>query len=188
MTLSPEDIEHIDRAFMRDQERDRMNERTQHIWPIFLSLSTAFGFFGLQTGDGAYLVGLYPILVSCLAEHVHDSELTLKKGRKFLYKQEVDAGCAGGAEQFYRDYHEEKDPKAGNKKALRKAFVITSILATALFFKHLMQDHAPLPVVLIAIGIELWSTWQSFSKLTYWKPVYNWYQQRYKTFLKGQRA
>jgi hypothetical protein len=173
MTLSSNDIEHIDRAFMRDLERDRMNERTQHIWPIFLSLSTVFGFIGLQNGEGAYLVGLFAILVSCLAQHVHDSELTLKKGRKYLYQQEQAAGCTGGAEQFFRDYHEEGAPMAGNKKALRRAFVVTSLLASFLFISHLWQDHVSLPFILIAAGIELFACWQSFSWLTYWKPLKN---------------
>ena len=181
--LQAQDIERIDREFMRNQERDRMNERTQQIWPIFLSLSTAFGFIGLQNGQSAYLIGLFPVLVSCLAQHIHDSEATLKKNRKYLYQQEKDAGCTGGGEHFYR--HLASPSKGGSKKALRKAFVISSLLATYLFIRLLEQNNVPLPYVLVALCMELIVTCQSFCWLTYWKPVIAWYQCQTKKLRHG---
>ncbi|SRR5579884_37377 len=183
MPLSSEDIERIDREFIRNQELARMNERTQQIWPIFLSMSTVFGFIGLQNGEGAYLVGLFPVLVSCLAQHVNDSELTLKKNRKYLYQQELDAGSHGGAERYFQEHHD-SSTKGGNKKALRRAFVFSSLLAAYLFILHLWQDHVSFPFILIAICIELVVIWQSFYWLTYWKPLLIWYRQKIEKFFK----
>jgi hypothetical protein len=34
--ITPPEIERIDREFMRNQEQNRIIERTAHIWPIFL--------------------------------------------------------------------------------------------------------------------------------------------------------
>jgi hypothetical protein len=167
--LQPQDIEKIDREFTRNLERDRMNERTSAIWPIFLSLSTVFGVIGLQSGEGAYLVGLFPILVSCLAQHINDSEGTLRKNRKFLHKQEQEAGCTSGAEQFFQSL--ENKSSGGNKRSLRKAFVVTSLLATYLFVSHLQRDHAPHLFITAVVGIELFVIGQTFVWLTYWKPI-----------------
>jgi hypothetical protein len=181
MTLSPETIEHIDREFIRDQERDRMNERTQQIWPIFLSMSTVFGFIGLQNGEGAYLIGIFPVLVNCLAQHVHDSEQTLKKGRKYLYKQEQDAGCTTGAESYFRN--ETSKGSGGNKKALRRAFFATSALATFLFVRRLSQNQVPLPMVVTTLCIEILATLQTVYWLTYWKPIIIWWKRLTRNLL-----
>lgn len=174
--MTPGDIEQIDRQFMRNQELARIGERTQQIWPIFLTMAGGFGFAGLQSNEGGYIIVLFPILVGCLAQHVNDSELTLKKNRKFLYQQEEDAGCTGGSEHYFQEHAEGDGPKGGNKKALRRGFVLSSLLAIYLLLMHMQRDHVPFLFILLIGCAELFFTWQTFSWLTYWKPILIWLQ------------
>src|SRR5579884_3431684 len=119
MTLSVEDIARIDREFLRGQERDRISERTGAIWPIFLSLTSGFGFIALQGNNNvAYLAALYPVLINCLALHIRNGEETLKHLRKYLYQQEQALHYEDGYEHFARN--SPRRSHGGYKKALRE--------------------------------------------------------------------
>jgi hypothetical protein len=147
-------------------------------------MSTVFGILGLQNGEVANVVGLFPVLISCLAQHLQDSQLAVDADRKYLLKQEEEANCTTGGEYFFQELRQsrigEKKPKTsfgGNKRALRRAFVVTSLAATYLIVTHLQANHAPQWFIWAIACVELFVTGQTVYWLTYWKPIVRWWQQ-----------
>lgn len=190
MPLPSEDIERIKYADthedVHDYERDRINERLT-IWSLFLTMTTIFGYIGAQSNDQALIVGLFPLLVSCLAQHIDASEITLKEKRDELYHQEEAVGITASGQHYYQEKKTsapEKHKKlasGGNKKALRKAFFTTSLLATYLFETHLQHNHVNSILLIGIIGIELFFTLQTAYWLTYRKPIYRWWKKKLNT-------
>jgi hypothetical protein len=172
-----EEIATIDRQAKRSGEQARINERAGQIWPLFMTMCGAFGFFGLQNGMAAYLVGAFPFLVSCLAEHINDSQKALTQDRKFLYWQEKEAGCTTGAERYYDLFAEKLT--GGNKRAIKRAFVFTSFIATGLLVWHMSLDYLPLISVIAALSFNLFFIGQTIYWLTYWKPYIKWFQNHF---------
>lgn len=177
MALS-EEIERIDREHARMYERDRVNERVQ-IWALFLTLTTVFGFIGSQNGEEAIIVGAFPFLVSCLARFVHDHQLGTDMNREYLFQQEEDAQCSSGAEHFFRNFRKKLRGKAfgGNKKALKEAFVVTSLAATYLMMTQLQQNHDAQWIIWVVGCFECISIARIVYWLTYWKPLIAWYKK-----------
>jgi hypothetical protein len=152
MSLKPIDIDLTDRQALREEERARIGERIQ-VWTILLSMASIFGALALQSGAIAYLVGLYPLLVLCMSLHVNNSEQTLKMIRKYLYRQEQDAGHKA-YEHFSRDPANARKSHGGYKTALRLAFSSTQFLAAASFVIRLQQSD-PLTILRGVVDIEL---------------------------------
>jgi 4-hydroxybenzoate polyprenyltransferase len=150
--LTAQDIARETQAFLRSQERDRMNERGQ-LWTIFISLASGFGFIATQGGAMAYLLLLFPVLIAFLAMHIRNSEDTLKQIRKYLYRQEQAVGYQG-YEHFVRAPENTRTSHGGYKKALRGAFCTTGTLALGGVVLHMVLSHVVLLIIVPVFFIE----------------------------------
>lgn len=176
MPLSLDEIARIDRENAHSYERDRITERIP-IWGLFYSLSTVYGLIGVQNinAQGQYLLAMYPLLVSCLAQHVYDTQISLQNGHGFLEMQEEQTKCTSGAQAFFKSLA--RKARGGNKKAMRRGFFSTSLLATTSLITHMQQDHINTFIILIVAAAELYSLGLIVFYLTNWKPMIRWFQK-----------
>jgi hypothetical protein len=161
--MQTEDFAKLEYEALRAEERDRMNARLQ-IWTIYLSLVGAFGLVSVQSGNIAYITGLFPLLACCLARHIRHSEDALCQVRKYLYQLEKLYNYQG-YEHYSRSIS--RVTHGGYLDALRDALLVTQALALVVIVLHLLSDQITWLIILPVIGLEVMAmflTWHWLRK------------------------
>lgn len=138
---------------LRAKELALMTAQRWQVWTLYLSLVTAFGIatVSIQNEVALYLPSLLPPLIAFLARYARHGEDVLKQVRKYLRKLERDHKHAG-YEEFcntaYRSSH------GGHIDAIRDAFLLTQVCATAFVVIHLVIGSM-IAVSVIVACVEL---------------------------------
>ncbi|PZW23900.1 hypothetical protein EI42_04823 [Thermosporothrix hazakensis] len=158
-----ERLAEMDYEAAQSEKRDKLNGRLQ-VWSLLIALVGAFGLASVQSGSIAYIVGVLPLLVACLARYVRHSEAVLDQVKEYLFQKELELKYTGY--ECWRVKH--KQAKSGEHlRAFRSCAVLIDVIATGSLAIRLAEHSIVLSVVVVfleALVICLTCYWLSDTK------------------------